>query len=312
MAGSRLAPSRLADMGLFERWPPDRRTPGMTVIEAQGMPQGRDTGALADLCERIERAVVRTMRDPHTLPVVISGDHSSAIGTWRGVVRALRSRESAGARGGGGARRAASLGLLWIDAHMDAHTPQSSRSGALHGMPLAALLGEGDARLLAQPATLDPLQVAVVGVRSFEPEEADRLARLGVRVYTRAQIRERTLAVVLAEAVQHVRRSTTGWGITLDVDAIDPDAAPGVNTPVADGLGRGELLDALASIAPEAMPSLRAPIGDVPACLSPARSSLVALEITEYNPRRDPDGRTARLVEALLRCLLIAPGGTND
>jgi arginase len=172
-------------------------------------------------------------------------------------------------------------------------------------MPLAALLGEGDTRLLGHPATVAPAQVALVGVRSFEPAEAARLARLGVRVYARAEIRERTLAVVLAEALQQIRASATAWGITIDVDAIDPREAPGVNTPVPDGLDSDDLLATLASVATQPMSGLRAQLAGAANGPNP----FTALEITEYNPRRDPDGRTARLVEALLRCLLIAPGG---
>ena len=297
MAGARLSPLHLAAAGLFARWPTERRLAMVTMIEASGAPQGRDIAALARLSDRLEQTVAAIMRDANTLPVIVSGDHSSAIGTWRGVARALRQCGAVDA----------APGLLWLDAHMDAHTPQSSLSGALHGMPLAVLLGEGDARLLMQPAPLDPAHVVLVGVHSFESAEADRLARLGVRIHSRAEVRDRTLAVVLNEALLQVRASSAGWGLTLDMDVIDPDEAPGVNTLVPGGLSAAELIDALSSIAGGAGGQHPGAFSDEAA--RPGR--LLAIELTEYNPERDKGERTARLVESLLRCLLIAPRGAN-
>src|SRR5262249_39334497 len=118
------------------------------------------------------------------LPCVLGGDHTCAGGTWSGVARVLKEKSE-----GGG-----SLGLVWIDAHMDSHTPATSHTGRLHGMPLAWLLGEDDDPLYGLASgVIEARHVALVGVRSYEPEEADRLERLGVRVFMISEIRSRGL-----------------------------------------------------------------------------------------------------------------------
>ena len=197
------------------------------------------------LCERLARATAKVVRNG-AVPLVLGGDHSIAMGTWRGVANAVDGK----------------LGLLWIDAHLDAHTPETSHSGKLHGMPLAALLGQTGDALCEPGAALSPEHVCVVGVRSFEPEEAALASALGVRIYTIAEIERRGLGEVLREAAARVRTGTAAYGITLDLDAIDPQDAPGVTTPVAGGLRAGVLLPELAALAKAAAP--------------------VAIEIVEY------------------------------
>ena len=219
------------------------------------------------LCERLARTTAKIVRSG-SVPLVLGGDHSIAMGTWRGVAGAVEGR----------------LGLLWIDAHLDAHTPETSHSGKLHGMPLAALLGQTGDALCEPGAALSPEHVCVVGVRSFEPEEGALAAALGVRIYTMAEIDRRGLPEVLREAAARVRTGTVGYGITLDLDAIDPADAPGVTTPVAGGLRAAALLPELAALAKAAAP--------------------IAIEITEYEPHRDRGGATARLVEELASAML--------
>src|SRR5688572_26801008 len=177
--------------------------------------------AVRRVCERLAvrtQAIVAAGK----LPVVMGGDHSCALGTWKGVASAL------GAHG--------PLGLIWIDAHMDAHTPETTPSGALHGMPLACLLGFGDGRLtgLAGGARLLSQHVCLIGVRSFEAGEAALLERLGVRVFFMDEVKQRGLAAVMAEALAIATAQTAGFGVTLDLDALDPQDAPGVGSPVAD------------------------------------------------------------------------------
>ena len=196
-------------------------------------------------------------------PLVLGGDHSCGIGTWSGAARALRPRGA--------------LGLVWIDAHMDAHVPSTSPTGNLHGMPLACLLGEGDQHLsaLAGAQALRPEHLCLVGIRSFEDGEAALLARLGVRVIHADEVHRRGLAAALDEAIAIATRGTAGFGMSVDLDALDPTDAPGVGTPVPGGLSGEALLDAMSAWA-----------GD---------SRLRALEIAEYNPLHDRDGRTAEL-----------------
>jgi arginase len=208
------------------------------------------------LASRTEELVARGR-----LPVVLGGDHSCAIGTWKGIARALAPRP---------------LGLVWIDAHMDAHTPQTSSSGNTHGMPLACLLGQGDSRLtgIAGGTRLDPRRVCVVGVRSFETGEAALLRRLGVRVFFMHEVARRGLHDVMQDAVAIAGSGGGCYGISLDLDAVDPRDAPGVGSPVTGGLRGPDLLHSLARF------------GRTPA--------LAGLEIAEYNPDRDRGGHRAR------------------
>lgn len=208
------------------------------------------------------------------LLVVMGGDHVIAPGTWSGVRRAL-----------GGP-----LGLIWLDAHLDSHTQSTSHTGNLHGMPLAALLGHGPrqlTRVLGEPLVLKPARVVVIGVRSFESEEAALLNQLGVRIVQMSEVNRRGLASVMAEAVQIVSRDTLGFGISLDMDVIDPADAPGVNTPVPGGIAAGNLAEALHAVREDAR--------------------LKAVEIVEYNPALDRGDITLNRVLELLAALAPSP-----
>ena len=142
---------------------------------------------------------------------------------------------------------------------MDAHTPQTTPSGKLHGMPLACLLGHGDPRLtaIAGGARLDPRRVCLVGVRSFETGEAALLRRLGVRVFFMHEVARRGLAAVMKDAVAIARGRRRPYGISLDLDALDPRDAPGVGTP---GAARhpGRRAAACVVAVPRAIPRSRA------------------------------------------------------
>jgi ornithine--oxo-acid transaminase len=253
--------TRLAGRGLAVAWG--------EMLYPDPAPDEAVTEVVCRLCDRLAAAIVNAVR-AGAAPLVLGGDHSCAMGTWRGVAEAVRGP----------------LGLLWIDAHLDAHTPQTSHTGRLHGMPLAALLGQGGDALCVEHAVLAPEHVCVVGARSFEPEEAALLAALGVRVYPMAEIDRRGLEVVLLEAHARVRRGTVGYGVTIDLDAIDPADAPGVTTPVPGGLRAAALLPALDAVARTAAP--------------------LAVEIVEYDPHCDAGDATARLIEQATATLLGA------
>ena len=228
--------------------------------------------AVSKLCAQLGGAVADALRHGR-LPCVLGGDHSCAGGTWSGVARALHGK----------------LGLVWIDAHMDAHTPATSHTGRLHGMPLAWLLGEDDDPLYGlTTGVIDPAHVSIVGVRSFETEEAERLERLGVRVFMMAEVRKRGLQSVLDEALAIATGGTAGFGISIDLDAVTPEEAPGVGTPVAGGLRAGELVAALRRIG--------------------GRPGLTAVELVEYCPRLDADGCSARVAVDLLAASLCGAG----
>lgn len=227
--------------------------------------------AVSRLCAELAAAVAAARRRDR-LPCVIGGDHSCAGGTWTGVARTLRG----------------SLGLLWIDAHMDSHTPATSHTGRLHGMPLAWLLGQDDDPLYGLSAgVLEPQHVCLVGVRSYEPEEDERLRRLGVRVVFMDEIARRGIDAVLDEALDIVTAGTGGFGVSIDLDVVTPEEAPNVGTPAKGGVSSAELARALERI--------------------PLRPGLAAVELVEYSPRLDRDGRTARVAIELLSAALCGP-----
>jgi arginase len=228
----------------------------------------RKEAAVSRLCGMLAAAVADAMRQGR-LPCVIGGDHTCAGGTWTGVARMLEGE----------------LGLIWIDAHMDSHTPSTSHSGRLHGMPLAWLLGQADDALYGlATGVLDPEHVALIGVRSYEPEEKQRLDRLGVRVFHIEEVRSRGLDTVFAEAMGIATGGTAGFGISIDLDAITPEEAPGVGTPVPDGIAGAELARVLQGVG--------------------RNPGLAGIELVEYLPRLDPDGRSARVAIALLLAAL--------
>lgn len=224
--------------------------------------------AITSLNTRLAHKVEAVLHAGH-FPLVVGGDHSCAIGTWSGVHRALAGKGP--------------VGLIWIDAHMDSHTFATTPSGQIHGMPLACLLGYGDAALTAIDGTeakLRPEHVCLIGVRSYEAGEAALLHRLGVRVFDMQEIHRRGLAEVFDAARAIVRNGTAGFGVSVDLDAFDPEEEPGVGSPVPGGLNRAELADALSHLR-----------GD---------PAFVAMEIAEYNPRRDRGHATADAVGALV------------
>lgn len=223
--------------------------------------------AVRALGERLAAEVERILQTGN-FPLVVGGDHSCAIGTWSGVHRVLADRGP--------------LGLIWIDAHMDSHTFATTPSGQIHGMPLAVLLGHGEAALTSidgAEAKLLPEHVCLIGVRSYEAGEAALLHRLGVRVFEMDEVRRRGLATVFDEALAIVRQGTAGFGVSVDLDALDPEEEPGVGTPVPGGLRRAELAAVLSRLR-----------GD---------PSFMAMEIVEYNPRRDRGHATADAAGAL-------------
>jgi len=224
------------------------------------------------ICHKLSETVNRFVTDLAFF-TVIGGDHACAIGAWSGAANAIREKGP--------------LGLIWFDAHMDSHIPETSPSGALHGMPLACLLGYGEKGLTHIDGPLPALlsqHVCLIGVRSFEPEEAALLKRLGVRIYFMPEIRRRGLAVVMEEALALVRRDTAGFGISIDLDVFDPNDCPGIGSPAPGGLRRSEMLAAIGGV--------RETCG------------FLGAEIAEFNPCLDRSGITFSLITDLLVTLL--------
>lgn len=255
--------SALAKEGIYIEWDEiirPRPTTGLRIDEA-----------VRELCLDLAEKIRDEIKADHFVSV-IGGDHSCAIGTWSGVQDALSDQGD--------------IGLIWIDAHMDAHTPETSLSGRIHGMPVACLLGHGFPTLtgiLNHRPKLKPENLCLIGVRSFQSGEAELLKKLNVRVIMMDEVKQLGLEAVMKEAIGIVSHQTAGYGVTLDLDAIDPDDAPGVDVPEKDGIKASELLAVLSTVAKD--------------------PRLIMTEIVEFDPERDQDQKTEKLVADLLRVI---------
>jgi len=219
-------------------------------------------------CARVAQLVGHAVAEGY-VPLVLGGDHSIAMGTLGGLARAL---------GPGG--------VLWIDAHGDLNTPDDSPSGNVHGMPLAAAIGEADD--LFDPETwgfpaVDPARVALVGTRELDGGERERIRRLGIRDFTMSDIDRVGVERAVRESLAHI----AGPGfvhISLDMDALDPEVAPGVGTPVRGGLSYREAHLALELVAESGLAS--------------------SIEVVEVNPILDRENTTAALAVELVASAL--------
>ena len=199
-------------------------------------------------------------------PLVLGGDHSIAIGTVAGVAEAVRTTT-------GG-----KIGVIWIDAHADMNTPESSPSGNVHGMPLACCLGLGPdelTRIYGYAPKVEGRNVVLVGIRDVDRRERDLVRRSGITAFTMREIDERGLRSVMERAIALATAGTVGFHLSLDMDAVDPDEAPGVGTPVRGGMTYREAHLAMETV-----------------CDS---GQMLAMEVVEVNPVLDVANRTALL-----------------
>ncbi|HVB34603.1 MAG TPA: arginase [Patescibacteria group bacterium] len=225
---------------------------------------------IAETCRGLAAIVEQAVAEG-LLPIVLGGDHSLAVGSVGGVAAHFR-------------KQGGHVGLLWLDAHGDMNTPESSPSGNIHGMPLAALVGAGAAELTAIAGfspIVQPRQVALVGVRDLDAKEQRLIKQTGVHAFTMRDIDERGMRDVMTEALRFVTDDTAGVAVSLDMDFVDPGEAPGVGTPVRGGVTYREAHLAMEMIADS--------------------HSMVSLEIVEINPVIDLHNQTGNLgVELVL------------
>lgn len=227
---------------------------------------------LRNMYESLAKTVSMHLQAHHRF-CVVGGDHSCAVGTWSGVYDALHQQGD--------------IGLIWVDAHMDSHTPETSLSGRIHGMPLASLLGYGYSTLtsiLHYSPKIKPENVCLIGVRSYEAGEAALLQRLNVKIFYMEEVKQRGLMAVWQEAIQWVNRYTIGYGVSLDMDSIDPVEAPGVCVPEPGGLKAAEVGEVLSNIAND--------------------PRLIVTEIVEFDPMRDKDRMTEKWAVSFLTTLM--------
>lgn len=273
--GVDMGPSALRYAGLeehLERLGLDVRDLGNVTAELPEIADMSDTHArylpeILGACAQIATRV-RDIANEDQMPIVIGGDHSIAMGTLAGLHAA---------HGQGG--------VLWVDAHGDLNRPETSPSGNVHGMPLAAALGACGFQLdgFEGPPWVDPARVALVGIRSLDPGEKELVKDLGLAVFTIADVDRRGVSGVMREAIDVVR----GPGyvhLSLDVDVCDPEIAPGVGTPVRGGLSYREAHLAMELIADAGI--------------------LTSLEVVEVNPILDHADETGILAVELVASAL--------
>ncbi len=221
-------------------------------------------------CTKLAEQVIKALEEGQT-PLVLGGDHSLAAGTVSGVSEFYR-------------RQGKKIGLLWIDAHADMNTPETSPSGNVHGMPLAALLGLGPEMLgsiFGPGPKIAPENCVILGVRDIDATERANIKRAGVsEVFTMRDIDERGMRAVMEEALRAAGRGTAGYHVSLDMDWIDPEDAPGVGTPVRGGSTYREAHLAMEILADH--------------------GRMTSMEVVEVNPVIDEHNRTADLAVELV------------
>jgi arginase len=236
---------------------------------AEGDPRAKYLPQIAAACDRLATAVGETLARGG-VPLVVGGDHSVAIGSVSGVSRYFRERKK-------------EIGLIWLDAHADMNTPESSPSGNVHGMPLACLVGMGPPELRDLAGfrpKIAPGHAVIVGLRNVDRTEKPQVRESGVHAFTMRDIDERGLGAVMEEAIRLATDGTAGFHLSLDMDFVDPADAPGVGTPVRGGVTYREAHLAMETI-----------------CDS---GGMVSLEVVEVNPAIDEVNRTADLAVELL------------
>ena len=201
----------------------------IAVVQPESVPVGpQQTRYLSEIkstCETLASLVEKTL-DDGKFPLVLGGDHSIAVGTVSGVSRHYQ-------------KQGQKIGLIWIDAHADMNTPETSPSGNVHGMPLACCIGLGAkelSHLYGYAPKVDARNVAIIGLRSVDSAERTTVQRNGLRVYTMRDVDERGMRAIMQEAIEVASHGTAGFHLSYDMDAVDPQEAPGVGTPVKGGL----------------------------------------------------------------------------
>jgi arginase len=237
------------------------------------IPLGPETLAfIVPQLEKLAEAVQNTIHRQE-FPCALGGDHVMGVGTFSAAADALGAKEN--------------FGLIWIDAHMDSHTPETSPSQAYHGMPVASLLGYGDpqlANLVSAGRKVRPEHLILIGIRSYEPQEKALLDKLGVKIFYCEQVKTLGFNNIIQESLAYLEERVPYFGVSIDLDAFDPVFAPGVGSPEPNGL-----------IPTDVLPYLN---------LIRNSPSFAALEVTEFNPERDQKEMTAQLIEQILKQIL--------
>ena len=235
----------------------------------EGDPHAKYLEQIAATCNRLAVLVGKTLARG-SLPLVLGGDHSVAVGTVSGISQFFREQNQ-------------KAGLIWLDAHADMNTPESSPSGNVHGMPLAALLGHEPAELAKIGTSFPkvrPEKTVLIGIRNLDEAEKTQVRDAGVHVFTMKDLDRIGIAKVMERAMAIATDGTVGVHVSFDMDACDPAIAPGVGTPVKGGLNYREAHMVMEMLADA--------------------DRLLALDLVEVNPILDIQNQTAVLCVELV------------
>jgi arginase len=277
MFGTQLGPDAMRAAGLIRML----RSTGLDVVDAGNLNLKNQavsscaTGSVYNLRavhDSLELVAIKVSEIVCSgrIPLVLGGDHSVAIGSIAGIARHYRS-----------------LGLLWYDAHGDSNTPESSPSGYIQGMPVAASLGAGHPELVAVGGykhKIRPEHVVLVGVRDLDAGERKFLREKNIKIYTSEDMHRRGSAVIMEEAVSYLSSRCDGIHLSCDLDVLDPREASGVGTPVAGGVPLVQHLEAMRCLA--------------------SHKVVTSAEFVELNPLMDKDGKTIDAAIAMIRAFL--------
>jgi arginase len=233
------------------------------------------SSVIHDICQQLAFKISNLNKNEKFL--VVGGDHSSAIGTWSGLRALLDKQDPSDVE----------FGLLWFDAHMDAHTIETSPSGNIHGMPISVLLNKEE-DILSNIIPIYPKirseNLCLIGIRDYEREERIYLESKGVKIFYMSEIREIGLKKVIEHALAHVTKNTKRIGLSIDLDVFNPKDIMGVCTPAKGGLNPVDFLESLKVI---------------------NNKNIVGLEIAEFNPALDENNKTLKLVYDIINQLLV-------
>lgn len=240
----------------------------LQVAQQESTPTGAENAKylsqIAKTCESLANSLDKVVREGK-FPLVLGGDHSVAVGTIAGISQSFRERKE-------------KIGVIWIDAHADMNTPDISPSGNVHGMPLACCVGFGPrelTHLLGYSPKIEGRNLVLIGLRDVDAREREIVRQSGATAYTMRDIDERGLRSIMEQAIARASDGTAGFHLSLDMDVVDPDEAPGVGTPVRGGITYREAHLAMETICD---------------C-----GSMVSMELVEVNPVLDEANRTALL-----------------
>lgn len=265
-------PTKLNELGMQQLLPTETVKHTIRVLPESEIRENEEhlkrvDGVLHTVTELAE--VVHGEISEKRFPLIVGGDHSMAIGTLAGLAQT------------------GPYGVIWVDAHADLNTGETSPSGNIHGMPLAAAMGMGDVRLTevgGRDPKLSPEHLVYIALRDIDEGEMNEINRLGIKVITVEEVRTRGVDVIMQEAMRYLRERVDRFYISFDMDSLDASLVPGTGTPVDGGLTEVEAK----AILKEAMQA----------------EDLIAVELVELNPALDRDDVTAQLAYRLCETII--------